>query len=166
MAEHNYTLTIQMGSEGGSQSPIAGQSNQAQETPSEGGFTAQTAVEALVSFKAFVEPIVQPMVDGYIQTISLRTGSQEAQDRIQFAYKVGAQVKNFTKNIVMGFVVGNIPGAIAGAVTSVFSTALNYAKESRRLSYEQSLESVTLRGMNVRAGGYAPSYAGSRSRTQ
>jgi len=107
MAEHNYTLTIQMGSEGGSQSPIAGQSNQAQETPSEGGFTAQTAVEALVSFKAFVEPIVQPMDDGYIQTISLRTGSQEAQDRIQFAYKVGAQVKNFTKNEVKNNTIKN-----------------------------------------------------------
>lgn len=166
MAEHNYTLTIQMSSDGGSQSPIAGQSNQTQETPSEGGFTAQTAVEALVSFKTFVEPLVQPVVDGYIQTISLRTGSQEAQDRIQFAYNVGGRVKNLAKNIIIGARVGSLPGAIAGAAASIFSTVINYAVESKRLSYEQSLESISLRGMNVRAGGYAPSYAGSRSRAQ
>lgn len=100
MAEHNYTLTIQMGSEGGSQSPIAGQSNQAQETPSEGGFTPKKAVKTLVSFNSFVKPLVQPAIDGYMQTVSLRTGSQEAQDRIQFAYNVGTQAIRDRKSVV------------------------------------------------------------------
>lgn len=166
MAEHNYTLTIQLSSDGSAQSPIAGQSNQSQKGGSDSGFTAKKAVKALVSFNNFVKPFAQPIADGYIQTISLRTGAQEAQERIQFAYQIGEQAVGIGTSIITGLIVGNLPGALIGAGVGILTTALNYANKAERVGLERSLESISLRGMNVRAGGYAPSYAGSRSNTQ
>lgn len=163
---HNYTLTIRIDADGSSQNPIAGQNNQTKDAPSESNKNAKTIIKGLVSFNAFVKPLVQPMIDGYMQTVSLRTGSQEAQDRLQFAYNVGEQAVGIISTIAMGAIVGNLPGALLAAGTSIFGAAMNYANKAEKMRLEHNLESITLRGMNVRAGGYAPSYAGSRSRPQ
>ncbi len=162
---HNYSLTIRVESDGETQSPIAGHSNAMQQTSTE-TLTPKKAVKALVSFKAFVKPFVKPFVDQHIQTISLRTGATEAQQRIQFAYNVAEQAVGIGENILIGLAVGNLPGALIGAGVGIISTVINYANQAEKLRLEQNLENISLRGMNVRAGGYAPSYAGSRSRAQ
>lgn len=168
MAEgHNYSLVIELRSEGNEQNPIAGQSNAPQTTPnSSDKATPQSAVKALVSFNSFVKPFVKPFVDQHIQTISMRTGAEETQQRIQFAYSIGEQAIGLGASVLTGFILGNVPGALLGASTSILTSMVNFAKAVNEIDLAQSLEAVSLRGMNVRAGGYAPSYSASRSGNQ
>lgn len=167
MAEpHNYSLTIENKTASGGNSPIAGQNNSQQETPSEDKLKASTIVKGLVSFKAFVKPFVQPAIQHSLQTVSLRTGGQEMQQRLQFAYSIGEQALGILESAAIGAAVGNLPGALVGIAVGAMSTIINYANQADTIAIERGLEDISLRGLNVRAGGYAPSYGASRLRNQ
>lgn len=163
----NYSLTINVTSNNsGGNSPIAGQDGVRQETPNENAVNAGAVVKGLVSFNAFVKPFVQPIINHSIQTISLRTGAQETQQRIQLAYDIGEQAVGMLESIAIGAAVGRLPGAIMGATVGLVTTMINYANQADTIGLERSLENIALRGLNVRAGGYAPSYGASRMRGQ
>lgn len=167
MAEsHNYSLTIKNETESGGSSPIAGQNNVPQETPSEDKLKASTVVKGLVSFNSFVKPFAQPIIKHSLQTVSLRTGGQEMQQRMQFAYSVGEQALGIIESTAIGLAVGNLPGALLGLATGILTTVINFANQADTIALERNLENISLRGMNVRAGGYAPSYGASRMGNQ
>lgn len=158
--ERNYTITLENTADSASNSPIAGQKEQ------KGAAGAKVAVKALVAYNTWVKPFVKPLVDFQVQTISLRTGASEMQQRIQFAYDMGKNAIGIVASIAGGFAIGNVPGAIIGALIGISSNALNYAVKDKQLRYEANLEEISLRGLNRRAGGYSPSYSGSRGRSQ
>lgn len=166
MPEHNYTLTLKNETANDADSPIAGQSSKSSQQQSaasaQGKTKAGAVVKGLVSFEAFVKPFVQPMIQHSLQTVSLRTGSQEMQQRMQFAYSLGEQAIGIVESIAVGAALGHLPGAILGAVMGLATTAINYANQKDTIRMEQNLENISLRGMNVRAGGYAPAYGASR----
>lgn len=166
MAERNYTITLKNESSGESSgTPVAGQTQQAK-APANGNAAAKGVVKGLVAYNTYVKPFVSQIVSQQINTISLRTGASEQQQRIQFAYEVAQQAAGIGASILTGFAIGNVPGAIAGAVVGVASTALNYANKAQTIQLESDLENISIRGLTVRSGGYAPSYSGSRSGTQ
>lgn len=158
--DRNYTITLENTTDGSSDSPIAGQKEQ------KGNAGAKVAVKALVAYNTWAKPFAKPFVDFQTQTISLRTGASELQERIQFAYDVGKNTVGISESIIGGFAIGKAPGAIVGALTGVSFNALNYAFKDKKLRYQGSLEEIYLRGANERAGGYAPSYSRSRGRHQ
>ena len=165
-----YTITLRNETVGGADSPVAGGSGQSEDTtpstPQETPAANIGVAKGLIAVTTFVKPFVEQAVNHQISTISLRTGSQEQQQRIQFAYNVGKQALGIMASTAMGFAVGNVPGAIIGALTSITTTVMSYAYKADVIDLEHDLESITLGGMKVRAGGYAPSYSGSRSGRQ
>lgn len=164
----NYTVTLQYKGEYADKtsSPIAGQTGQSVPSGEKSNASAKAVVKSLVSYTAYVKPFIEASINQHIQTIALRTGATEHQQRVQFAYDVGKQAVGIVASIGIGFAVGNVAGALTGAVMSITTTAMNYANKARTLQYEQNLEDISLRGMLVRSGGYAPSYGGSRTSRQ
>lgn len=163
-SDHKYSIVVKWETAESNDTPVAGQNGG--QSSENSGSSKPTWVKGLVAYNSYVKPFVSAAINHQIQTISLRTGADEQQQRIQFAYDIGKQAVGIIENIAVGAAIGSLPGALIGATLGVATTLINYANRANTLRYEQNLESVTLRGMNVRAGGYTPSYAASRSRTQ
>lgn len=106
------------------------------------------------------------IVSHRIQTVELRTGAREQQERLSFAYSVAKQAGGIIMSTAAGFAVGNVPGALIGLLTSSASVALSYAQKADTLRLQRDLEDVGLKFMNIRAGGSVASYSGSRMKNQ
>lgn len=175
----NYSIVIKNETDNGdAQNPIAGQSAQGQDTTPKPGLGSskdksggQVLGTAIVAFNSTIKPYVDQMLGFRVSTVSLRTGSQEQADRIQFAYAVGQQVYSFTSSVATGALLGSrggpvgaLVGAVMGAATSLISTAISYSNRQTEISMQRTIENVGLRYLNTRAGGTVASYNGSRGR--
>ena len=147
-------------------SPIANSSDKSEHKYTTGQLRAQSASKALVAYDKFVAPFIETAIHQQVSTIELRTGASELQQRIEFGLGVAKQAGGLVTSVLAGFAVGNLPGAIIGGLISGITTVINYANKVRTLRLEENLESITLRGLNTRAGGYSPTSIGSRDRAQ
>ena len=170
MANSTYVIRIENGTSGGGDSPIAGNTSSSsssssggnKKTYTQGQKNAQTALKALVAYDKFVKPFVDQAIQHQVSTIELRTGSAELQQKVEFGLGIAQSVGGILQGALAGYAVGNLPGALIGTLVSVGTTVMNYANQADKIRMQQSLENITLRGMNVRAGGYAPAYGASR----
>lgn len=164
MAEKGYTITLKNQTDTEAESPIAGSEAGTQKAAPSGG-TVKNAVKELVAYSK-IKPFIAQVINHEISTVTLRTGSQELQQRISFAYDTVSQAVNIGESIATGFILGRGPGAVAGAIIGVGFSIINYANRQRTLELERSLETISNSMLDQRAGGFAPSYSGSRSRDQ
>lgn len=163
-----YEIVIRNQRVGGrKKSPISGEGGTAktpgkkqEETPG-----ASNGVSGLVSYgmaKSFAKQILQFRVD----TVELRTGSAELQQKISFAYQIGNQALSIVESLAVGAMVGGLPGAVVGAMAGVTHTLIGYAQNAQRIRWQGELENISNTLMNVRAGGQIQSYGESRERRQ
>lgn len=167
MAE--YEIVIKNETSDNKKSPVAGDNATAKNTGTQQSTSASgvaIGVKALVSFNHFIKPFVNKVATQYISTISLRTGAQELEDKMSFAVQTAQKVGGFVGSIAVGVAVGNLPGALIGGLMSVTTTALDIYNKQSKLDMERSVENVSLRYMNMRAGGSVASFSGSRMKNQ
>ena len=166
----NYSFTIvDNTSDDTSSNPIAGSNQPSQGTSGteSGGINAGKGIaKGLIFVDRFVEPFVDQIVTQQISTINLRTGASEQQQRIEFGYQIGKSIYGVVKNVAIGALTGGWVGVVAGLGLSAISSFINYENKAQQLNWQGQLEDVSLRGMTIRAGGYLPSYSGSRSGAQ
>lgn len=170
MANGNYTLTIEnKTADENENNPIVGDT--AGSKQASGG--DNTAVAASTVKAAKIMAVVgtamhfaDKIVSHRIQTVELRTGSREQQERLSFAYSVAKQAGGIIMSTAAGFAVGNVPGALIGLLTSSASVALSYAQKADEIRMQHNLEDIGLKYMNIRAGGSVASYSGSRLKNQ
>lgn len=165
MAE--YEIVIKNETSDDKKSPIAGdnaksKASAAADSPS----AAALGVKALVAYNHYIKPFVNKVATQYVSTISLRTGAQELEDKMSFALQTAQKVGGFVGSIAVGAAVGNLPGAIIGGLMSVTTTAIDIAIKQSRFDMERGVENVSLRYMNMRAGGSVASFSGSRMKNQ
>lgn len=170
MAEHNYSLTIKNETaDENENNPIAG--NAAGSKQASGGDNAAAAASTIKAAKIMAVlgtamHFADKIVSHRIQTVELRTGASEQQERLSFAYSVAKQAGGIIMSTIAGFAVGNAPGALIGFLTSATTTAMSYAQKASELRMQRDLEAVGLKYMNIRAGGSVASYSGSRMKNQ
>lgn len=166
MAQYEIVLKNETGG-AGQKSPISGEGGTAktpgkrqEETPG-----ASKGVTGLVTYgmaKSFAKQILQFRVD----TVELRTGAAELQQKISFAYQIGNQALSIVESLAVGAMVGGLPGAVVGAVAGVTHTLIGYAQNAQRIRWQGELEGISNNLINVRAGGQIQSYGESRDRRQ
>lgn len=170
MANGNYTLTIENKTADENESnPIAG--NTAGSKQASGGDNAAAAASTIKAAKIMAVVgtamhFADKIVSHRIQTVELRTGASEQQERLSFAYSVAKQAGGIIMSTAAGFALGNAPGAIIGLLTSSASMVLSYAQKASELRLQRDLENAGLKFMNIRAGGSVASYSGSRLKNQ
>lgn len=166
MANNNvYVIRIENGAVE-AVSPLAYDTRKSEPKKTVGQQRADKIVKALVAYDKYAAPFVESVVQHQVGTINLRTGAEELQQRVEFGLGIAKQVGGLATSVLTGYAIGNLPGAIIGGLISGITTVINYANKADTLRMEQNLESISLRGMNVRAGGYAPSYGASRTARQ
>ena len=89
-----------------------------------------------------------------INTVSLRTGQNELQERQQFVFENVMYGIDLMQGIVTGLVLsgGNPIGAVLGAVESVASTAIQISQKQRVIELNRAVENVSVGMANIRAG--------------
>lgn len=147
-------------------SPIANDTQGSDSKYTSGQLRAQGALKALVAIDKFAAPFVEQAIQYQVGTINLRTGAAELQQRVEFGLSLAKSAAGIGTGLLAGYAVGNVPGAIIGTLISGVTTVMNYANRAKTIRTEADLESITLRGLNNRAGGYPPTSIGSRSATQ
>lgn len=163
MANSNtHQIIIKNETKSGGNSPLAGSSDKSESKYTAGQTGAQNVIKAVVAYDKFVAPFVEQAIQTKVNTIELRTGSAELQQRVQFGLSVAKSTGGILSSLLTGYAIGKLPGAVIGATIGIATTVMNYSNKAKVIGYQKNLESITLRGMNVRAGGYAPSYGASR----
>lgn len=173
MANNSYVIILKNETSNSESSPIASPSGGGSDSPKSGTNAPQTTkgnamatniVKGLVAYNTYVKPFVSQVIGHQINTVALRTGADEVQQRLQFAYEIGSAALGIGASILTGAAIGNVPGAIIGAVVGVTSTIMNYANKAQTIQLQSNLENITIRGLNIRAGGAVSSFNGSRGR--
>lgn len=161
-----YEIVLKNKSNRTKKSPISGDTKEAKSaSKSQGEIDTNTSLKGMISYgtaKSFVSQILQHRVN----TVELRTGSTELQQKISFAYQIGNQALSIIESVAVGAMVGNLPGAIMGAVAGVTHTLIGYAQNAQRIRWQGELENISNTLINVRAGGQIQSYGESRTSRQ
>lgn len=165
MANSTYTIKITNNTKAVKNGPVANSTSESAQNPETGQTNAHDALTAIVAIDKFAMPFVEQSINYQVSTISLRTGASELQQRVQFGLNVAKQAIGIGATLITGFATGN-PLLIVGGLISATTTAINYANQAQTIKTESDLENITRRGLNVRAGGYAPAYGASRTASQ
>ena len=100
---------------------------------------ADKLLKTMFGYKS-VKSNVDTLIAHRVSTVSLRTGSTEAQQRANFIYSVASQGFNIAESIVGGFMIGNAAGAAVGALMSISHTLLSYSLKQDTLNIQNTLE--------------------------
>lgn len=169
-----YEIILKNQAQQSQASPISGNTAETKQAPEKvpgvnapvpGGQTGAQAVGRVVSYgtaKSFVKQILQHRVN----TVELRTGSAELQQRISFAYQMGGQAVSVIESLALGAMAGGVPGAVIGAAISLGQTALSYVQNAQIIRWQGEVETISNNMLNIRAGGQIQTYGESRERRQ
>lgn len=149
------------------ESPIA--SGGAAKSANKGGaseITGRQAFKKVMAVGGIAASFVNQVVTHQIQTVSLRTGAEEQQERLAFAYSIAKQVGGTLLSTAVGAAMGGGIGAVVGLVVGIAHTAISYSQKAEELRIQKTVEDVGLRYLNARAGGSVASFSGSRLRNQ
>ena len=165
-----FEIILKNETESNKRSPISGSGSAARSTP--GGSSGewmtgrQATAKGLVAVNHYIKPFVEQMVTQHVTTVALRTGAQEAEERLSFKMQVGQKVYGLASSIITGALVGGVAGAVVGGAMSLVTTVIGYTNQQEKLNLQRSVENVGLRYMNARAGGSVASFSGSRLKNQ
>lgn len=88
-----------------------------------------------------------------VNTVNLRTGHAELQQKEQFMYDLGTRAFNIAESIAMGAILGGgVGGAIVGAVTGLAFQGIQISQQMEERQWRMQEESIGISLANIRAG--------------
>lgn len=163
MAKETYKIVIKNETAKGSSKAVAG--SKTAEEPAETS-NSQNLVKGLVAYNKYVKPFAKQAIQHQINTVELRTGSAELQQRISFGYEIASTVIGIGENIAVGGLIGGAAGAIMGAFIGVLNMQTNIYNNRQVIGLQRANEDETLRLLNLRAGGALSTCSKSRDAKQ
>ena len=128
--------------------------NQDNSTPST---TAKDVIGMAKTVVAYTgaKRIAESYISHSINTVSLRTGATEYEQKLQFAYSEGSQAVGSVAAIAMGAAVGGFAGAAVAAVgvgLNYIMKAINWSQNADKIQMQKDLESISLQMQRTRMG--------------
>lgn len=154
MASYEIILRNKTSDAGSSSSAASPRGNTKKTVPD----TAPPPIRQLAGMGAaygIAKSAMSKIVTHTINTVSLRTGQTEYQQRLQFQYEIASRGFNILESVVVGAMVGNAPGAILGAATSLGSALHDLYNRSDTLRISRNLENISIGLADIRAGARA-----------
>ena len=164
MAE--YKIIIEDGTSKSNKNPVAGSDGKGKSENAGVGMGSKSdslakGAMAYVALRRTAISAVKSAISHQIGTISLRTGENERQQKVQFAYDMAEQAVGAGMAIAAGATAGGPIGAAVAAVGVAINYAIQYAIRSNEIDLKSQKESIEIGLMNKRAGHYV-SVNGSR----
>jgi ABC-type histidine transport system ATPase subunit len=122
------------------------------------GKSKKTGLESLEKYAkpmamiGYAKNLAERFGGAYVNTVTLRTGYEEKQQREQMYLNLASRGANILMSIGAGAMVGNVPGAIAGAVMSIASEGINMAIRQNEINMARQQESTAIFLNQVRMG--------------
>lgn len=155
MAEdRSYTIYINL-----SQLPQGRGAMAEQESSAVGGQFGNKSTEAdalnaaknVVSF-ATVAATADRIVSTTISEVSMKTGANEFEQRLDMAYSAGKSIIGAGAALAIGAATGTLPIVALGMVMSSVNKALSISQRATQLNVAKSLEDISIDMQNIRAG--------------
>jgi hypothetical protein len=153
MANKEYRIVFEDETESGIESPVARNKNAPSGT--EDSSATQSISKALKGYAAlnYAISVGDKLTMSTINTVELRTGHQELQQKMQFAYGTAKQgVKIVSNAVAGGLASGSWVGAVVGAVLGVADSVINLAIKQNEINMRREVEGQTLYLNRIRAG--------------
>lgn len=140
-----YEIIIKNKSSGGARSSVAG-------STSSSAKDKQQDTIAGVAVYGYAKKLATQVVSHRVNTVELRTGQAELQQKISFKYDVAKQAFGFFESIAIGGGLAGISGAVIGGVLSLGSMLVNLANRQDTININRDIENVSISQNNIRAG--------------
>lgn len=152
--DRHYIITIEGDNVQSNRSPIAGDNNQSDTAKSKGLLTKEGAKNFATFMVAYrtVKSFVNQIATHEVSMVSLRTGSNEMQERAQFTYEMIQKGIGVLEAVGTGALVGGLPGALVGLTLSAAHTVIGYAQNQDRINTQRTLENQSIQLNYIRAG--------------
>ena len=168
MADNVYEIRITL-PQGSEKDSAVAKSAANTSTSQDGSAPSTTAKDMIGTAKTVVaytgaKRIAEAYITHNINTVSLRTGATEYEQKLQFAYSEGSQAIGSVAAIAMGAAVGGPAGAAVAAVgvgINYIMKAVNWSQNADKIQIQKALEDVSLQMQRARMG-----TAGSRGSNQ
>lgn len=156
MEKNSYHLYVHLdGTEENAQSAVAGSTAKDSKQPLSYGEKSarslQKGMTNLVSF-ASVAATADKLIGYEINSVELRTGAREYEQRLQFGYSVAQRGVTALAAVGIGAATGNLPAVVIGLVAAGVNTAISLSQRKNTLQMQENLENVSIGMANVRAG--------------
>ena len=156
--ERNYTLTIKAENLTGARtSPIAGDNNAEQGQGLLSKEQAKVFAKGMAAYHT-VKSFATQTINYRVSTVSLRTGSNELQQRAEFINDVVQKGVGIIETIGAGALVGGLPGAAVGLAVGTLHTAIGFMQNQDRIDKQYALEQETIQRNFIRAGARGSRY--------
>lgn len=165
--QNEYVIRIKTEglSDGNGSSPVSNPSvsSATDESGSEKSYWTKSADSAKAAAQRIVSvgtaaSIADNLISYEINSVSLRTGATEYEQKLQFGYST---LKSTVLPLAIGAATGGLPGAAIGLVFGIAMQGIQWAQNSQTISYNKQLENISITMASVRAG-----VTGSRSTNQ
>lgn len=140
-----YEIILKNKSSGGARSSVAGNMNASAKDKQ------QDAVAGIAVY-GYAKKLATQVISHRVNTVELRTGQAELQQKISFKYDVAKQAFGFFESVAIGGGLAGIPGAIAGGMLSLGSMLVNIANRQDSININRDIENVSISQNNIRAG--------------
>lgn len=108
--------------------------------------------KVLVAGYGYAKRLIAPIAVNAVNTISLRTGNDELQRRIQLASDVVSATTDIGETVISGFLVGGGVGAAIGATVGIATKVISYEVNRYNYRLQKTVDDVSLAEARRRAG--------------
>lgn len=151
MAKNTYYIVFE-NKDGEEQSPVAKNRQSIVTDKDEENIRALTKGLRGYASLSYAMNVVDRVVTSNVNMVSLRTGHEELQQRMQFAYSVANQGAGVLMGAIMGGSLAGGVGAVIGAVAGASDKMINMAIKQNEINVRQNIENQTLALNRIRAG--------------
>ncbi len=165
MAE--YKIIIEDGTTSSNKNPVAGSDGKGKSENAGVGMGSKSdslakGAMAYVALRRTAISAVKSAISHQIGTISLRTGENERQQRVQFAYDMVGQAVGAGMTIAAGAMAGGPIGAAVAAVGVVIDALVKIEQKNTEINLATALDNIGVNARNNRAVRSVASINGSR----
>lgn len=113
---------------------------------------ADKTKKILVAGYGYAKRLIAPIASNAVNTISLRTGNDELQNRAQLALQGVSAAVDIGETVISGFLVGGGVGAAIGATVGIATKVISYEVSKYNYNLQKTVDDVSLAEARRRAG--------------
>lgn len=151
MAKNTYYIVFENNTDGATAKKPVASNKKSDNTEEKNARVLTKGIKGYASL-SYAESVIDRVATHNINTVELRTGHAELQQRMQFQYGVAKQGFDVLKNAVMAGSIFGGAGVFIGAVAGIADWGISTALRQSEINMRQEVENTSLFYSRIRAG--------------
>lgn len=160
MANNNvYEININLNGASAGESDTGNTTADGATAGGDGGVSFGKNVTKAYIAKKILDPVAKATIQYYTERVGMFSGSQNLQDKVDYAKRIVGEVGSIVGSTVAGAVAFGPAGAVVGAVAGAIGVGIGYAVQRADYEWNAGIDAVNVRYAQQRQG-----YSFNRSR--